>query len=699
MASNQAATFGNQTTLNLVNPNDDDFIGSASEFIKDRLYFTSLRAKPRSTINTHYFSVDDELIYENFYADFGPLNLAMLYRYCCKLNKKLKSASLGRKKIVHYTSFDQRKRANAAFLISAYAIIYLKRTPEEAYKPLISGSNPPYLPFRDASFSGSTYNLTLLDCLHGLYKALLNGFFSFDNFDVEEYEHYEKVENGDLNWIVPEKFLAFSGPHAKSKIENGYPLHAPEAYTSYFRKNNVKCIVRLNKKIYDAKRFVDAGFQHVDLFFVDGSTPSDRIVKAFLDLCEQCPGAIAVHCKAGLGRTGTLIACYLIKHFKFTAAESIAWIRICRPGSVIGPQQNFLEEKQTWLWAQGDLFRSKKKLNTINPINSPMLAIRSEHSSSTMSNYKPEKVMYQQHQQPSPPPPPPQQPQLQQQRSIDNDDEEMIVATENLENDENTYNNKTANASIYTNKQLHQNHNYHHKTESFAQTIENENEQGVATGNNNAYLIEETQITQGDRLNAIKAHRRLNHLGIASPAATNVVNTSPTQTYSTSASIDLSSGRSVSTRRSGTQTSQAGITIKSLQQQQQANNILVNKPQQAAPNRAIRQHTIIGNMSSMGSGGNSTTTNAMSNAPTALQSAQSISSLVHATHHSSPAFMAAPTPSSNFVSSVSNLNSNPNNSSVFGSAIRRSTRSSAAAAAAAASVSSSNSNLSTKRFY
>ncbi len=26
----------------------------------------------------------------SFYADFGPLNLATLYRYCCKLNKKLK---------------------------------------------------------------------------------------------------------------------------------------------------------------------------------------------------------------------------------------------------------------------------------------------------------------------------------------------------------------------------------------------------------------------------------------------------------------------------------------------------------------------------------------------------------------------------------------------------------------------------------
>lgn len=32
--------------------------------------------------------------FHSFYADFGPLNLAMLYRYCCKLNKKLKVRSI-----------------------------------------------------------------------------------------------------------------------------------------------------------------------------------------------------------------------------------------------------------------------------------------------------------------------------------------------------------------------------------------------------------------------------------------------------------------------------------------------------------------------------------------------------------------------------------------------------------------------------
>lgn len=34
----------------------------------------------------------------------------------------------------------------------------------------------------------------------------------------------QRVENGDLNWIIPGKFLAFSGPHNKSRIENGMIL-------------------------------------------------------------------------------------------------------------------------------------------------------------------------------------------------------------------------------------------------------------------------------------------------------------------------------------------------------------------------------------------------------------------------------------------------------------------------------------------
>lgn len=355
-------TYSSVNTTSFMKPpnlSEDNDLISASEIIKDQFYFAILRNKPRSTAHSHYFCIDDELVYENFYADFGPLNLAQLHRYCAKVNKKLKSLSLAKKKIVHYSSFDARKRANAAFLVGAYQIIHLNRTPEEAYKPLVTGNSPPYLPFRDASFGPCTYNLSLLDCLHAVDRALTHKFYSPETFDPDEYEHYERVENGDFNWILPGKFLAFSGPHPRSKIENGYPLHAPEAYFPYFRKHNVTCIIRLNKKLYDSKRFTDAGFDHHDLFFVDGSTPSDTILRKFLNIVENTDGGVAVHCKAGLGRTGTLIACYMMKHYRLTAAECIAWIRISRPGSIIGPQQHFLEDKQHSMWLFGDMHRSE----------------------------------------------------------------------------------------------------------------------------------------------------------------------------------------------------------------------------------------------------------------------------------------------------------------------------------------------------
>ena len=59
-----------------------------------------------------------------------------------------------------------------------------------------------------------------------------------------------------------------------------------------------------------------------------------------------------MHCKAGLGRTGSLIGCYIMKHWRWTALETVAWLRICRPGSIIGHQQEWLEEKQAEMWAQ-----------------------------------------------------------------------------------------------------------------------------------------------------------------------------------------------------------------------------------------------------------------------------------------------------------------------------------------------------------
>ncbi len=47
------------------------------------------------------------------------------------------------------------------------------------------------------------------------------------------------------------------------------------------------------------------------MYFDDGSNPSDQIVRDFIRLSEEIIEGrgkkVAVHCKAGLGRTGVLI--------------------------------------------------------------------------------------------------------------------------------------------------------------------------------------------------------------------------------------------------------------------------------------------------------------------------------------------------------------------------------------------------------
>jgi protein tyrosine phosphatase domain-containing protein 1 len=45
-------------------------------------------------------------------------------------------------------------------------------------------------------------------------------------------------------------------------------------------------------------------------------------------------GKVAIHCHAGLGRTGVVIACYLVYAFRLTANDAILYVRSRRPNSV-----------------------------------------------------------------------------------------------------------------------------------------------------------------------------------------------------------------------------------------------------------------------------------------------------------------------------------------------------------------------------
>lgn len=121
------------------------------------------------------------------------------------------------------------------------------------------------------------------------------GWYDYDKFNYKEYEYFEKVEHGDMNWIVPGKFLAFSGPSEEERDDDGWRTFTPDDYGPIFKKFGINMVVRLNKKSYEEQRFIDQGFTFQDLYFVDGTTPSKKIVKTFLKAAEAETEGIAIH--------------------------------------------------------------------------------------------------------------------------------------------------------------------------------------------------------------------------------------------------------------------------------------------------------------------------------------------------------------------------------------------------------------------
>jgi cell division cycle 14 len=305
--------------------------------------------------------MDDVFVYEPFFEDFGPLNLAMTTRYCKMVDQMLKDPCLHGTRFIHYSSQDPKLRANAAYLICAYMVIVQRYSAEAAFAPL-RDLRVPLLHFRDVTTgaAASTFPLRVFDCLQGLQKAIEIGLFAWDRFDVDTYEYFDRVDNGDLNWVLPNKFLAFAGPSSHPVDEYGLRAFTPEDYVQIFADAGVGLVVRLNKKQYDKTRFTANGIKHVDLYFADGSCPPPDIVNKFLRITECEPGPCAVHCKAGLGRTGTLIGLYAMKHYRFPARAFIGWIRICRPGSIIGQQQQFLVDSEIEMFQAGELLRRPK---------------------------------------------------------------------------------------------------------------------------------------------------------------------------------------------------------------------------------------------------------------------------------------------------------------------------------------------------
>lgn len=134
-------------------------------------------------------------------------------------------------------------------------------------------------------------------------------------------------------------------PHNFSWVDKdkvaGLALPRFPAEYQFLLDNGVKHLVSLTERRPPHHDSCPDLIQH-HLKITDFTPPSPAQIDKFLSIVEEANAkgeGVAVHCMHGFGRTGTMLACYLVKTRKLSGPEAISEIRRLRPGSIETKEQ------------------------------------------------------------------------------------------------------------------------------------------------------------------------------------------------------------------------------------------------------------------------------------------------------------------------------------------------------------------------
>jgi atypical dual specificity phosphatase len=116
---------------------------------------------------------------------------------------------------------------------------------------------------------------------------------------------------------------------------------------TWLRRNGIEVLVSLTEEPPLRQWVNDAGLLVVNVPVPDMEPPSDRQLDHLLDTIRKANAAgmgVAVHCGAGLGRTGTVLAAYFVAH-GLKPREAVEKVRNLRPGSVETAEQERAVER------------------------------------------------------------------------------------------------------------------------------------------------------------------------------------------------------------------------------------------------------------------------------------------------------------------------------------------------------------------
>lgn len=137
-----------------------------------------------------------------------------------------------------------------------------------------------------------------------------------------------------FSWVVKPTLAALAMPETAADYE-------------WLRRHGVEVLVSLTEDPPPRPWVNAAGLMAVHVPIPDLTAPTPRQFDACLDTIQKATDAgmgVAVHCAAGKGRTGSVLAAYFVGQ-GLTAAAAIDRVRELRPGSVETPDQEEAVER------------------------------------------------------------------------------------------------------------------------------------------------------------------------------------------------------------------------------------------------------------------------------------------------------------------------------------------------------------------